>query len=523
MVKNKKFFNTAGLINPEDHYFVQHRLSSKQLLDFIEKKFYFILHAPRQSGKTTAILEWVRELNSIGKYKAFYINVEIAQAARGDVAMGTWGLLERFKSGIIDYFGKEDPAISYLEEEIRKQAFSVSALYNFLQFWAKKTYELEHKHLVLFIDEIDALVGDTLIALLRQLRDGYTSRPNAFPQSICLFGVRDVRDYRIWSDKEQATILGGSAFNIKAESITLADFSFEQVKDLYLQHTKETGQIFTEEAIAYAFDQTRGQPWLVNALAYQACFRDVEDRSQLITKDVLIRAKEALIKRCDTHLDVLLDRLNEPRVCSIIDAILSGNEGSGFPPDDLLYIQDLGLVSRNEIRIANPIYQEIIPRALAYTKQKEILQELAWYQTQDGLLDVPKLLTGFTDFYRRNSGVWEEKFAYKEAGPHLLLLAFMQRIINGGGTIHREYGLGRKRVDLLITWKTQSFVIEIKIHRQKADIIEGLRQTAEYMDISGAAEGYLVAFDRSMKKSWTKKIYHKIEHVNGKTIEVWGL
>ena len=151
------------------------------------------------------------------------------------------------------------------------------------------------------------------------------------------------------------------------------------------------------------------------------------------------------------------------------------------------------------------------------------MQELAWYQTKDGLLDVPKLLTGFTDFYRTNSGVWEEKFAYKEAGPHLLLLAFLQRIINGGGTIHREYGLGRKRVDLLIHWRTQCFVIELKIYRQKSDIVEGLKQTAMYMDISGATEGHLVVFDRSSKKSWAKKIYHKIEQVDEKIIEVWGL
>ena len=167
--------------------------------------------------------------------------------------------------------------------------------------------------------------------------------------------MRDVRDYRIWSDKEQATILGGSAFNIKAESITLSDFSFEQLKDLYLQHTTETGQIFTDEAIHYAFDQTQGQPWLVNALAYQACFRDVQDRLQPITLEVLERAREALIKRCDTHIDVLLDRLSEPRVRNIIDLLLCGGEGGGFPLDDLLYLQDLGLIHREEIHIANPI------------------------------------------------------------------------------------------------------------------------------------------------------------------------
>ncbi|MBM3199147.1 MAG: ATP-binding protein, partial [Chlamydiae bacterium] len=439
VMSGEKFFSIAGAVNPKDHYFIPRRLDWERVLDFIEKKHYFILHAPRQSGKTTAILEWVRKMNLIGKYKAFYINIEAAQAARGRVEEGMRTMLHRFRSGILDYFGIKDPAIAYLNQEIDKGGFSGNALYDFLQFWAKKSLEEENKHLVLFIDEIDSLVGDTLISVLRQLRDGYASRPDAFPRSICLFGVRDVRDYRIWSDEEQATILGGSAFNIKAESLTLENFSFDQVKNLYLQHTQETGQTFTPEALEYAFTQTGGQPWLVNALAYQACFRDVEDRSIPITKEILEQAKESLIKRCDTHLDVLLDRLQEPRVRNIIDAIFSGNEGSLFPPDDLLYVRDLGLVRKDRISIANPIYQEIIPRALAHTKQEEILQETAWYQKEDGSLDMAKLLKNFTEFYKEHSGIWSEKFAYKESGPHILLLAFLQRIINGGGRIHREY------------------------------------------------------------------------------------
>src|SRR5204863_10200958 len=119
-------------------------------------------------------------------------------------------------------------------------------------------------------------------------------------------------------------VFGGSAFNIKAESLVLPDFSLEQVRDLYVQHTQESGQQFTQEAMTWAYDLTQGQPWLVNALAYQACFRDVTDRSVTITKEVIDNAKETLIKRCDTHIDVLIDRLYEPRVAGIIDAIIRG-------------------------------------------------------------------------------------------------------------------------------------------------------------------------------------------------------
>ncbi len=515
-----KFFSTAGAIHPEDHYFISHRLDIAKLKQLIEQKKYFIIHGPRQSGKTTGILEVVTQLNLEGKYKAFYINVEAAQAARNNLVEGLRTILNRFKTGIDQYFPDNDPSTDYLRTEVNNPTLSGNALYDFLQFWARNS----EKSLVIFIDEIDSLVGDTLISVLRQLRDGYTIRPDFFPQSICLVGVRDVRDYRIWSDADQHTILGGSAFNIKAESLVLFNFTPEQVRDLYLQHTHETGQHFTDDAINHAYYLTQGQPWLVNALAYEACFVDVTDPLEAITIEVIERAKETLIRRCDTHLDVLIDRLQEPRVRNIMDAIIGGQSDlQTFIPDDIQYIRDLGLIKPDGFDIANPIYQEIIPRALALTAQEQIREKSAFYHNPDGTLNMNKLLAAFTEFYRENSTSWLADFPYKESGPHLLLMAFLQRIVNGGGTIHREYALDRKRVDLLLCRGTQRVVIELKVKRDGKTLTEGLLQTAEYMDIANAAEGHLVLFDRDLEKNWDKKIYHWVEQVENKTINVWGM
>ena len=519
MTKNKRFFNTVGATDPKKHYFLPHRLDWDQLEDFIKKEYYFVLHAPRQSGKTTAIIEFVKHLNQKKTYTALYLSTEPAHSSSNDVHESIRAILEEFRDQITDFIPEEQTAIEYLHKVLKEKTTEKSGVSAFLRFWAQSST----KPLVIFFDEFDGLVGNTLITLLKQFRTGYTKRPENFPQTICLVGVRDLRDYKVKTKEQEELGVLYSPFNIKAESLILPDFSLENIRTLYGQHTEETGQVFTDEAIQYAFTQTQGQPWLVNALAYQACFRNVQDPSVCITKEILEKAREDLIKRSDTHMDALLDRLDEPRVRGIIDILLSSEEGPGFPPDDLQYVRDLGLISRREIRIANPIYQEIIPRALAYTRQEEIMQEISWYQKKDGSLDMSKLLAGFTEFYRESSDVWLEKFTYKEAGPHILLLAFLQRIINGGGRIHREYALGRKRVDLLITWKTQRFVIELKVKRQESDVAKGLEQTAEYMDTSKATEGHLVIFDRDVKKSWDKKIYHKTKQVSGKTIEVWGM
>ena len=177
-------------------------------------------------------------------------------------------------------------------------------------------------------------------------------------------GVRDVRDYRIQTS-DQEIITGGSAFNIKATSLRLGNFGAEEVERLYRQHTTETGQSFTEEAVRQAFELTQGQPWLVNALAYEICFAmDAgRNRTTAITRDMVLEAKERLVLRRETHLDQLIDKLKEERVRGVLQPLLTGQSAPELlPEDDIQYVADLGLVTtEGQLRIANSIYREIIP------------------------------------------------------------------------------------------------------------------------------------------------------------------
>ncbi|OQY43769.1 MAG: hypothetical protein B6242_14085 [Anaerolineaceae bacterium 4572_78] len=158
-------------------------------------------------------------------------------------------------------------------------------------------------------------------------------------------------------------------------------------------------------------------------------------------------AKENLIFRRETHLDQLVDKLKEKRVHNVIEPILAGQHApEKLPEDDVQYVYNLGLITiEGNICIANKIYQEVIPRTLTYTTQLTITHQPAWYIMEDGSLDIIKLLTAFQDFFRQHSEHLVEHFDYKEAGPQLLLQAFLQRIVNSGGQIEREYGLGRDR------------------------------------------------------------------------------
>ena len=441
-------FNTEGPVRLDDHYVIPplDRIDVDHVLELIRDKRYFVLHAPRQTGKTSALKALAERLEASGSFHCVYVNVEVGQSAREDTDAAIRAILSEL--ALEARLGGDDVLDDIWPTSLR-QSGPHGALSDALAVWAAASA----KPLVLLID---ALIGDALLAVLRQLRSGYARRPNGFPQSIVLCGVRDVRDYRIQSSAENAMVLGGSAFNISAESLRLGDFSPSEVEALLMQHTTETGQAWTDEAKAEIQDATCGQPWLVNALADEACFRDKagRDRSRPIGVEAIRDARERLIQRRVVHLDQLAHKLEEERVRRVIEPLLSGTERqAAVPVDDLKYTRDLGLITqRDPVAIANPIYQEVIPRDLTYTTQATITHEPAWYLDASGDLRVGDLLAGFQEFFRQHSEHWVERFQYKEAGPQLLLQAFLQRTINGGGRIEREYGLGRMRTDLLVIW-----------------------------------------------------------------------
>jgi hypothetical protein len=215
-----------------------------------------------------------------------------------------------------------------------------------------------------------------------------------------------------------------------------------------------------------------------------------------------------------------------------VDSLVGSTEPEKITDDDIDYVVDLGLIQKKPyLRIANRIYQEIIPRQLTYSTELTMTQEASWYVEDDGTLDMDKLLRAFQDFFRKHFESWVDGFNYAEAGPQLLLQAYLQRIVNGGGRVEREYGLGRQRTDLLLIWPykngecIQQVVVELKLRygRLEKTIENGLEQTWQYMDKCGTNEGYLLVFDRSGKASWKEKIFKKEKTFKNTRIVVYGM
>jgi hypothetical protein len=326
-------FNTTGPCVPSDHYMIPASGRLPEVPDLVENKKYFVLHAPRQTGKTTALQALATELTASGRYTAVVLSMEAGRPWPDDVGAATRAILTRARRTARTNLPaklRPPPWPDSWAEGLLSEAFAV---------WA----EACPLPLVLFLDEIDALGGRTLLSVLGQLRDGYRDRPTGFPSSIALRGLRDVRDYKIASGSDPARLASPSPFNIKVTSLRLSDFTLDQVRDLYGQHTADTGQKFIPKAVEYAYALTMGQPWLVNALAYEIVNRMQVPLTVTITSEHVDQAAERITVARETHLDSLLERLHDPRVRRIIEPILAGTEVRFDPfSDDLAYTADLG-------------------------------------------------------------------------------------------------------------------------------------------------------------------------------------
>ncbi|KJJ85506.1 ATPase domain protein, prokaryote domain protein [Candidatus Omnitrophus magneticus] len=488
-MKAKRYFNTTGFCRPEKHYMLDPLKNQSIIFDLIEKEQYFTIHAPRQTGKTTLLHELAHRLNKEGNYISVVFSVESAGYRSITEETANFKIISSLYQACNLFIDKQFwPKIPKLGQGV--------SLQDYLNKW---TLSLK-KHVVLLLDEIDSLYDDVLVSVLRQLRNGFQGRPKQFPSTIALVGLRDVREYKLKVRPDEASLGSGSPFNIKAKSILLGTWTKEEITELYSQHTKDTGQIFSKEIVDRIYELTGGQPWLVNAIANEIVFEILnENYTKKITLAIVEEAKENIIKRRDTHLDSLIDKLKEPKVNKIVTAVINGDlMDFNTYNDNILYCRDLGIISETKpVKIANEIYREIIPRVLTDPFQDAIGDEgkSVWYIKPNGKLDMDKLLKAFQEFYRENSEMWLEKFDYKEAGPHLLLKAYLQRVINGGGRINREMAVGTGRTDLLIEFNGDKFVLELKLKRLPSAKQKGLDQISRYLETLGMTKGYLILFE----------------------------
>ena len=460
----ERFFNIAGPCVAADHYMLPATERVPEVVGMIRRKQYFVIHAPRQSGKTTALKQLVRDINGSGERVALYCSLETLQnvmdvaSAMTTVETVIWkavrasAVFADIADGIRQYAASDDV--------MRDAATGLMSLLSRLAADCGKP-------LVIFFDEADCLCFDPLVAFLRQLRNGYINREDTpFPASVALVGLRNIKDNKMRVRPDGESVGQASPFNVITKVLPMRLFSEAEMRSLYAQHTAETGQVFEEGALAEAYRLSCGQPYLVNALA-RWCVEEIhhDDYTQPITAADMAEAKEKIIREQGTHLDSMMEKLEEPRVRRIVEPVmLGGDVDFDAYRDDVSYCLDLGLLveDRGCIKPANPIYSETIGRFLTRGSQQKVLlkrPENPW--VRDDGLDMNGLMAAFQQFWRENADANAVPFQYREAYPHLVLQAFLQRVINGGGQIIREMALGSGRLDLGVVFRNTTYAVEV--------------------------------------------------------------
>ncbi|MDR3154581.1 MAG: AAA-like domain-containing protein [Deltaproteobacteria bacterium] len=525
-----KLFNTTGPCLPEEHYMLPVLPRLPDVNDMIEGKLYFILHAPRLSGKTTFIKILTNKLNTQGQRYALCCSLATL-------------------NGIIDEEKAINRLVSQINEAMRTSKVEVirDKVYKYDSLPGMTAPDTKVKlmlnqlcldldrELVVFFDEADLLTGPGLLTFLAQIRDGYNDRDgqhNKFPRSLALVGMRDIRDYIASEHPESSGEHLASPFNIVAERMTLANFTEKEIGILYRQHTDATGQVFEDDAIERAWRWSEGQPWLVNALARQIVgVKLKDDRSARVTAILVDEAAETLIKRRDTHIDSLLKRLKEPRVKKVMESVLTGTLADVSPDDDdSRYCRDLGLLALTDeklLRPSNPIYREVIIRTLTDQVNKFVPNTPVSIWTDGQTLFLSELLGEFQKFWRKIMDARAKRLSaleviqYDEANHVIILFSFLQRALNGGAAIFHEYAEGRGAVDLCAVYNGREYLAEVKLAGIEP-LEDSLAQLSGYLDTAGEKEGWLVIFDKEQNKPLDDKFYIKTELWKNYTIHIFG-
>ncbi len=361
-----RYFNTTGPCDPAHHYYLPTADRMPDIQIYLDRQQYFVLHAPRQTGKTTAMRTLAQDLRRRG-------------------VAACWATLEGCE-GIEDFERAEPLWLRALHRASEDLPAAMQApvpttfdagpagnrLSDYLRAWAASI----SVPLVLLLDEADLVTGHAMVSLLRQLRDGFLDRGvGKFPTSVALIGRRAMPDYLVQA-KDGRFVNPGSPFNLMAAWVTIRSYNSQEVAELLGQHTAETGQRFEPDAIAEIARVTDGQPYLVNALADLCATQLVPDRTQAITRANVDAARAQLIRARTTHLDGLVARLKDPRVARIVQAVMVGDKPFSieYSGDDFQYVVDLGLIrlGPDGAEPANPLYREVIARQLAFNVEETV-------------------------------------------------------------------------------------------------------------------------------------------------------
>jgi len=478
---------------------------------------YFVINRPRQFGKTTLLDFFARALQASKDYVPALLSFE-SFVQRYDITE------TEFYRSVAQRIVEELEIVKAASADLKIDEANIGSRNDFL-VWLRETCQLLSRKLVLLIDEIDAVPETVVIGFLSGLREMFLARDRKpAPHAVCLVGVHDIKNLKARYREETQSIGSVSPFNI-AIDYELPPFSRKNIQQYFLQHTQETRQTFDEKVVQRVHEVTNGHPWLVSMLARLMAEEIVRNRKRRIQLEHAEAAIQKLLASRNPNFESLFKNARKPRFFPIVLDLLTGRRSRyNIQRDDIDLGVKYGVFSEQDgqLVIANSIYVQALYQHFEEEVKGSAVGEIVTgnrLHDKRGRLDFRRVFDKFQAFMKSKGAVVAKHPEFEEMFGQLLLLSYLDILVNGKGWTFKEVQSGKSRIDVLCCYKNQKEVVELKLWYGERRYEAGLNQLAKYLDNESLDHGYLVVFDR--REAASKEYGFKEHKVSGKKILAW--
>ncbi|MEA1991837.1 MAG: AAA-like domain-containing protein [Thermodesulfobacteriota bacterium] len=490
--KPKRMFEDSGVVDPRMSYHVELEnvvnTKHQDIKTMVDLGRYFSIFAPRQSGKTTFFECLSSELEKDQTYMAILLSF---QDYKNLQSKRYYQLIQKdIYNQLINRLNavncpKLDAIRAYLDSH------NLTDHICFRELFEELNRIIKFKKIVIFIDEFDGIPIDELenfLTTLRGLYQRHKKQTDKALYSVGLVGIRNITKL----------IVGGvSPFNI-ADQVKLPPFTLKNVRDLYAQYTEETNQPFTEDAVKKVFNETAGQPWMVNRLGTILTVDIKPETTDPITADDVEKATDILLYEENSHFDNITEKAKQYKE-TFIDIVFDGVEYiPGDEEQSLLLTHGLIKAEGKNVRVSNPIYKKRFTMTFFRDVAGKVDVSFVRYYLPDLSLNMERILIDFEKYIAQigAAAFYSTNKPMEVTGKFQLTAWLYQFVSEGTGELYYESRTGLGIMDIMLIYKNKKYILETKVKRYRGTVDEALEQLAEkYLLPERVSHGYIVIFD----------------------------
>jgi hypothetical protein len=528
-----KRFNDTGVCIPERHYMVDISDKITRILRMVEQGDYFVISRPNQYGKTTTIHILNRFLKTLPEYFPVQMSFE---GIGSESFQEESAFIEAFMLRLETLF--EISGYNDLREFTRASSPVDVGNINKLSVWITRLVKKIGKKVVLTIDEVDKSSNNQLfLDFLGMLREKYLKSNQGLDStfhSVILVGVHDIKSLKI-KLRPDSEARYNSPWNIAVDFDVSMDFSPTEITSMLKEYSDDRKikldiPFFAENLFYF----TSGYPFLVSHLCKIIDEKILPEKKKNEKKkkewesEDLVKAAQIALMRDNTNFETLIKNLeNNPELYELVFKIIMNEREFSYNRDNpvIRFGSLYGILEEKEgkTKIHNRLYEQRIYNYMASKMETSTDMRFdhvgASYIKRDGALDLEKAIRKFQEFMKEQYSTRDIPFL--ERNGRLLFLAFIKPIINGRGYDFKEVEVSEeKRLDMVITFEKQKYIVELKIWRGEAYHREGIRQLCDYLDRQNQSRGYLLIYDLR-KETGKQGAWEKIEQEGKEIYTAW--